>query len=170
MLREFIDGARRAPTSGDDLADWKSIVRIVNRRRQELGKRLCSEAAAQRVPARDSAGHGDRIDAATRHSRHAFGSQELRVQPGGSPSAGIEAVELACLRFIINNEQIAADSVHGRLHQPDRCVGRDRRINGIAATLEHLDAGARRQRMARRYNAQLCRNHGPPNHRTRLRL
>ena len=49
-----------------------------------------------------------------------------------------------------------------RLDQPHHRVGRDRRVDGIAAALEHLHAGARGQRLARRDDAVFRRDLRPP--------
>ena len=55
-----------------------------------------------------------------------------------------------------------------RLDNVQHCGCRDRRIDSIPATLEHLNAGARCQRMTRRNNAELRGDHRPANNRTRL--
>jgi hypothetical protein len=61
-------------------------------------------------------------------------------------------VDRTGFRFVINDEQVAAEAVAGRLHQADGRVGRDRRVDRVAAALENLHAGARGQRLARRHD------------------
>ena len=65
------------------------------------------------------------------------------------PAARVQAVDRAGLRVVVDDEQVAADAVAGRLHQADGGVGGDGRVDGVAAALENLHAGARRQRLAR---------------------
>ena len=46
----------------------------------------------------------------------------------------------------------------GRLHQPDGGVGGDGGVDGVAAALEDLHAGARRERLARGDDAERGRH------------
>ena len=80
-------------------------------------------------------------------------------QPRRSPSAGIQSVQLPGLGFINDREQIAADAVHGRLDHSERRVGRDGRVDRIAAFFEHARARLRRQRLAGRHDAELRDHH-----------
>ena len=84
-----------------------------------------------------------------------FDLQELRREARRRPAARVEAVELAGLRFVVDREQVAADAVVVRLDEAHHRVGRDRGIHRVAAALENLHAGPRRQRLARRDDAVL---------------
>ena len=46
--------------------------------------------------------------------------------------------------------------LHVRLDEPHHRVGRNGRVDGVAAALEHLHAGARRQRLAGGDDAEFC--------------
>ena len=67
-----------------------------------------------------------------------FAARKSAREAGGRPAAGIQAVDGARLGFVINDEEVAAEPVAGRLHQSDRRVGGNRRIDGVAAALEDL--------------------------------
>ena len=51
-------------------------------------------------------------------------------------------------RLVDDGKQIAADPVHVRLDETHHGIGRDGRVHGVAAALEHLNASARGQRLA----------------------
>ena len=53
----------------------------------------------------------------------------------------------AVRRLVDDRKQIAADAVHVRLDETHHGVGRDGRVDRVAAALEHLHASARRQRL-----------------------
>ena len=154
------------PTAGNPLGDRESILGVPNRGRQKFRERLGAELFAHRVPAGGHAGHRHRVDAALRHLLDALRGQEVDGQAGRRPSARVEAVDGVRLGFVINDEEVAAQPVAGRLHQSDGGVGRNRRVDGVAAALENLHAGARRQRLARRDDAEgggddRAAHHGP---------
>jgi hypothetical protein len=48
--------------------------------------------------------------------------------------------------------QVAADSVHDRLDHRQRDRGGQRGIDGIAAGVQHREAGLRRERLRRRHH------------------
>ena len=89
-----------------------------------------------------------------------FDLQELRRQPGRRPAAGVQAVELAGLRLVDDGEQVAADAVVIGSTRPITALVGDRRVDGVAAALENLHAGLRRQRLTRRDDAVLGRDLG----------
>jgi hypothetical protein len=61
-------------------------------------------------------------------------------------------VQFLGLRIPHDREQVAADAVAGRFHQPECCVGGDRRVDGAAAVAHHLQRDLRRQRVRGRGN------------------
>ncbi len=145
---------RTGPESGRDLRDRKSFLGIVDGRRQQVGHRQSPEFLAHRMPARDHARHGDRVRAARRQFGDAGGLQILRRQRARSPAARVEAMERARLGLVDERKQIAADAVARGLHQAHHRVGRDGGVDGVAAALEHLHAGAGGQHLAGRDDAQ----------------
>src|SRR5581483_6653286 len=56
--------------------------------------------------------NGDAVDAVSWHSGDAFGAQMLRRKCLRSPSAGVDAGELARLGIPVNREHISANAVH----------------------------------------------------------
>ena len=139
---------RSRPPAGDHLRHREALLRVVNRRGQQLGERLGAEPLAHRIPPGHHTGHGHRVDPALRHLLDALGGEELRGQPGRRPAAGVQAVHDAGLGLVVEDEEIAAEPVAGRLHQADGRVGGDSGIDGVAAPLEDLHAGAGGQRLA----------------------
>ena len=83
-----------------------------------------------------------------RHLGMSLRLQQRRRQAGRRPAAGVEAVERAGLRVVDDGEQIAADAVRLRLDQAHDGVGRDGGVDRVAASLEDLHAGLRRERLA----------------------
>ena len=94
-----------------------------------------------------------------------FRREEVRRETGRRPAARVQAVDGAGLRFVIDDEEVAAEAVAGRLHQADRGVGGNRRVDRVAAALEDLHAGARRQRLARRDDPERRRHDRSPDDR-----
>ena len=160
---------RSRPAAGDHFRHREALLGVVDRRRQQLGERLGAEPLAHRVPAGHHAGHGHRVDAALRHLLDALGGEELRRQPGRRPAAGVQPVHGAGLRLVVEDEEIAAEAVAGRLHQADGGVGGNGGVDGVAAALEDLHAGAGRQRLAGGDDAERRRHHRAADHRRRGR-
>jgi len=73
MLRQLVRRSR--PATRNDLTHGESVFRVINRWSQDLGKRLCPESRAQRIPTGDRAGHSDRVNSASRHAGLTFGLQ-----------------------------------------------------------------------------------------------
>src|SRR5262249_4835743 len=86
--------------------------------------------------------------------------QQIGCQSSRRPPAGVEAVDGAALRFVIEDEQIAAESVARRLHQANRGVGGNRRVDGVATALEDLHTRACGERLTRGDNPESRRDDG----------
>ena len=69
---------------------------------------------------------------------------------GKSVSDAVESDDIAAAPWREQHETIAADPRRSGLDHALHRTGRDRRIHGIAAVLQHLDRGHRRQRVRRR--------------------
>src|SRR5690606_6253813 len=70
------------------------------------------------------------------------------------PSAGIQAIDPAGPGLVDDGEEVAADAVVVRLHESHDGVRGNRGVHGVAPALQDLYAGTRRQRMARRHDAE----------------
>ena len=63
-------------------------------------------------------------------------------------------MQLSGLRLVDDREQVTTDTVHVRLDQSQDRVRRDRRVDGVATTVEDLRARLRRERLAGRDDAE----------------
>jgi len=79
----------------------------------------------------------------------------------GRSAGGVEAIEPLGLRVVDDGQQVAANAVHARLDDGENGGGGDRGIDGVAAILQHFQAGGRRQRLARGDHA-VAANRGRP--------
>ena len=146
MLAVHLHRAR--PAARDALGQREAVLGVVDGRREQLRERLGAEPRAHRIPSGHDAWHRHRVDAALRHRLVAFRREEVDGQSRRRPAARVEAVDRAGLRLVVEDEQVAADAVAGRLHQADGGVGGDGGVDRVAAALENLHAGARGQRLA----------------------
>ncbi len=150
---------RRRPGLRDQFRHWVAVFGIVDRRAQQLVEAHGPELVVHRLPSRYRARHRDPMHAGFVHIRDAALRQHVRGQPGRRPATCIQTIQFAGFGFVNDGEQISAHAVHGRLHHPQRGVGRDRRVNRIAAFFEHPRARLRCQRLAGRYNAEFGNHH-----------
>ena len=89
--------------------------------------------------------HCHRLHTGLRHRRVAPGKQAVRIEAGGRPARGVQAVQLSRFRLVNDREEVSADPVVHRRHQPHHGVGGNGRINGVAPVLQNPRAGLRRQ-------------------------
>ena len=138
---------------GDDVGHRKAVRRVEDRRGQQVGHRQRAEPRAQRVPAGDGARHGHRVDAGARHRARPFDRSSAGVSPVGAQPPAFRPKSFFVLRLVDDREQVAADAVHLGLDEAHHGVGGNRGVDGVAAALEDLHAGARGQRLAGRDDA-----------------
>ena len=74
----------------------------------------------------------------------------------GRASARVEAVHVLALRVVDDREQVAADAVHRRLDDGEDRGRGDGGVDGVAALLQHLQAGGGRERLAGGDRAVAC--------------
>ena len=138
------------PLLRDDLGYRIAVFRIADRRLERLRERDCPVRGQERRPAVDDARHGDRVDAGVRDARQlARGKGVQRCRVAGA-AARVEAVQLFRFGVVNDREQITTDAVHRRFDNREDCRGGNRRVDRVAALLQHLQAGGRRERLARR--------------------
>ncbi|MCH8949619.1 MAG: hypothetical protein IIB87_04500 [Chloroflexi bacterium] len=116
----------------------EAVARKRHRGRQQLGERLRAQPAVQRAPGVDEARHGDRSAASQRNAVWV----SLRRRGGGCAAARVQGQRLA-RGGADQRETVAAqvagvglDDGHHRRH-------RDRRVDGVAAGAQRIDAGQR---------------------------
>ena len=136
------------PVRRDDLADRETFLGIRDRRRQQLGQRLRAEPLAQHFPALDAAGHRPAQRTFGRDRLEAAGPQPLdRRRPRGA-AAGVKAVELPRSGVPDEGEQIAPQPARHRLDDAQDGIGRQGRVDGVAAGAQHGQGGLGRQGLA----------------------
>ena len=132
--------------TADQGRDWETILRVVNRglqascQRPGCPNRRCNASQPLTQPGTDQLrGLKRGIDVEL-----PFASR-VEIPAIRRSTAGIQPVEPLILLAPEDREQVAADPVAGRFgHAQDR-VGRDRRIDAIAAGLENIDPGHARR-------------------------
>ncbi len=117
----------------------------VDGRFEQVGKGQLAQLIRQRDPAGHGARHGHAIPASHGKCVAVF-FREVVARPGRRCSARrIQAVQLAAIPH--DGEGIAAQATGNGFDYGKRSSRRDRRIDGIAALLQHAQAGLRRQRL-----------------------
>src|SRR5207248_3246655 len=65
------------PLESGNLGDWKSVIGMHYRCRENRVQRLVSELVVERHPAGDGSGYGHRMNACLRHRGHSTRAQKL---------------------------------------------------------------------------------------------
>ena len=127
-------GSAELPVGGDDLADGEAVLGVVDRRREQLGPRpRCRTAGAAGPSRRRSRGPTSSAGRASGFRRAPARGTASIVGGRRRPAAGVEAVELAGSGVPDDGEQVAAEAARHRLDHAEHRVGRDRRVDGVAA-------------------------------------
>jgi hypothetical protein len=79
--------------------------------------------------------------------------EPLQLEAARGTPAGVQPMQPPRPGIPGDGEQVAPDAAAGRLHEAERRVGRDRRIDGAAALLEDVQRDLRRQGLAGRRHA-----------------
>ena len=149
------------PLAADDLGHGVPVSRVLDRRRDRARERDRAVRRQQRRPAVDDAGHAHRQHAGPWNRRQIARRED--VGRGGicrSP-ARVQHVQLPAFRVVHDGEQIAADAVHRRLDDGEHGGRRNRGVDGVAAVLQHLEAGGGGERLARGDHAAAAHDDRP---------
>src|SRR6476660_3065393 len=134
---------------------------VINCGLKEVAPRQAAEALVQLGPSIDNAGDGYRVDALLRHLFcDALRFQTFDGECFRRPSACVEAIKLAGLRFPVDGEEVASHSVGRGLGDVKNGVGRNGRVDGRAALLENARPGLRGRDLAGGDDAKLSSNNG----------
>ena len=160
QLLDVADGAR------DRRNDRIAVLRVVDRVLRHLGERQRAVIPQHRHPAAERAGDdgGERPGAGDERQPELVAVARDRRRARRRPLRA-EHDRLAALDREQDRRQIAARPVQMRLDHLQRQPGRDRRVERVAALLEHRHAGRGREPVRRRDHpegaAQLgsCREH-----------
>src|SRR4051794_19498662 len=121
----------------DDLRDRKAILRVVNRRREQIFPGHLTELSMQLAPSIDATRHRHRVYPGLWHAPMALRFEPLDGQSGRRPPARIDPRQLAGLCPPVDDEQVAADPAALRLYDAQCGVRSYGRIDCAAATCEH---------------------------------
>ena len=127
---------RQRPFFGDDRRHRVPVARIADGGLEQVRERQRAIALRQRGPSGNGAWDGDRFPPALRH--RALAGVAGRRHRGGRAARCVETCESATVPD--DREKVAAEAVAARLDDGQRDRGRERRVDGIAAALEHPDA------------------------------
>ncbi len=133
----------------DDLGHREALLGVPDRRREDLLHRKLPEFPVQLEPPVDAAGHGLRQHPRVGHRSEAAGANLVDREETGRPAARVDPVEPLRFRVPDDGEEIAADPARDGLHEPERGVHGDRRVDGVPARLEYVDADLHRERLRR---------------------
>ena len=134
------------PLRRDDWCHDEAVLGVSDRIGEHRVERQPSVPHRQRPPACGGARHRDRVPPGQRHRaapRKAFRSP----RPGRASARVQHARHAAVLDRQDLREHVAADAVADRLHHRQRDGGGERRIDGVAATLEGGESGPRSKRL-----------------------
>ena len=145
----------------DDGRNRMAFARVLDRRRQHVSHRHFAKTFMHGEPAIDRPWDRNRQRSDSRDASLVawqFGNQIVQRLVHRAATRAVDAVQLIGLRVVYNRKQIAAYAVAGRLHQAERCVGRDCRINRVAAVLEDIERDLRCERVRGCSHAVFCMN------------
>ena len=153
----FVDARTETPVIGDQFADGKTFLRIMDRRREIVSQFQFPEFLLQLRPGVNATGHAD-WQHAGRRDRLAlqfreFGFHLLVAQTERRTAASVDSVKFVFLRAVNDGEEIAADAVRNRFGQAERGVRGDRSIHRAPAAFQNLEADLRGERHARANHA-----------------
>ena len=132
---------------------------VINSRREEIFPGKLSKAVVGFGPAIHRAGDGDAVNAGLRHLQCALLFQIFDRESARRPSAGVQAVELAGLGVPVEQEQVAANSVHHGFGNAEHRVRRNGRVDGRTAPRQNLRPGLRSQGVAGGDDASVINDH-----------
>ena len=150
MRCERLGGERQRV--GDVLVDGEALTGKRNRRRDEVGEGEFARPvlAPRELEACDGSGHADREPGIARLERIglAVGVEEhVLGRRGRRGLAVVDRDRFLKIRAMDQHEAAAADVARARQGDGEREADRDRRIDGVAAALEHVQPDARRRRL-----------------------
>ena len=134
------------PLVGHELRDGESVARVADRRLQRLASvmvpnRVSSWCQPSTTPGTSTESGPLPGICGEAAPRELLGRRRVRGAAGR-----VEAVDLLGLRVVDDREQVAADAVHARLDDGEHRRGGDGGVDRVAAVLQHLEPGRRRQR------------------------
>ena len=143
----LIEKPFRNPVTCIALGERESILRIVDGGCEQCVEWQSAEAAVQGVPPGNRSRDIDGLDADRVDLGHAFGLEVIDGQRLRRPAAGVQAIEFAGLCLVVDGKEVSADTVDVGLDDAHDGVGRDGRVNGVAAFFENVGASLRGEKL-----------------------
>ena len=143
---QFQLAAPFGPVGGHARRDEEAVLGSVDGSGKHFGQRLRAMILAQRAPGIDGAGHGDGLDAGLGNIAGAGRRIFLGIDLGRGAAGAVQRDRRAAL-WRIERKTVAADARHRRIDHALHGNRGKRRIDGIAARLQHLHRSERRQRV-----------------------
>ena len=137
-----------------------ALLRVEDRRLEQIAPGKMTEAAVERIPSGDSSGHRHCVDANGRHRDHALCFKVLDRQSLRSPSARVQAIKLAGFGVPVDCKEITTHAVRHRLGHAENGVGSDSCVNRRAAMSQNLRSGNGGLRVAGGNDAVGSDDHG----------
>ncbi len=136
------------PLSGDDLADGEPLAGVADGGLDGARERDRAVLRQELLPSVDDAGHAHRERAAIRDLVELAAAELVGRRRGGGAAARVQAAHGLRLCVVDDREEVPANTVHRRLDDRENRGGGDGGVDGVAALLEHAQAGRRGERLA----------------------
>ena len=149
------------PKHANHFPDCEALLGVRDGGREDVGEFHPAEFREELVPAVHRSRDRHRVDAVLRHRGDSLRSQVVRCQAGGRPAGRVESVEFPGLGFVHDREEVAAHAVVHRRDEAHHRVGRDRRIDRVAAMFEDRGTDLRRNHALARHDPGARDDHRP---------
>jgi hypothetical protein len=148
------------PLPLNDLGYRKSFPGIVDGGLENVSPRQAAEFLMQSLPTLYRSGDRYRVDSLCGHGVKIFPLESFDGHSFGRGSAAVVPMQFARLRFVIDDEQIAAQAAHHRLHHAEDGIGRNRRVYCRTAASQYRRTCLRRKGLRGRHDPLAGDNHG----------
>ena len=158
-LRNPLVPRSRAPVSGNDLTDGKSILGVADRIGEDVLERQRAVFIYERTPAVKGAGHRHRVRAEGGNAVQPHRAIALDTRLCRRTSTAIQADQLFLFGRPGEHKHVAADARTHRLHHIQHGGSSNRRIEGVAPLSQNCQPGRGRQRLAGADGPPLSQHH-----------
>ena len=153
--RGLLVSLERSPSVGDDRRHREAVLGIVDRGLEYLSHAHGAVLLQHLEPAVDGTGNGHRVDPPD--PVHVvlveLLVQSLERHPVRRPTTRVEADQLLLGGDVDHDERITAQARAVRFHDREHRSRRDGCVDGIAARLQDVEPGIRRERLTRSHDA-----------------
>ncbi len=129
------------PVGLNNLRHRVAMLRVIDRGCEKVLPRQSSKTLVRLAPSFHHARHCDGLNTVLRHGGNSLLGQKFNGQLAWREPAGVESVKFAGLRVPIEQEEVAANSIHHGLGHAEHRVRRDSGVHRRATFGQHLRAG-----------------------------